>query len=348
MKRWMRCSGVVALAMVWGAATAATSLADARGRPADPALSSGTVVWAQETASGHTLVARRLLANGLPQRGKNAFWKATNPTQPDGGTGDQRWPLLAGRLLAWSERPVDRSDYDVYLQMLDDHGRPSGAPIVVADGPSDQRHPAIGGFCMNLLVLWSDDRHDDGDIYGRWFYGQNLRPNGPPVWMVDSPGAAGEPYVNLVSYDPQHQQLLFTDDRDGNLDIYSVTISTLPQTPVDPRAGHVPVIAGSLDEHGARMAGNPPMLVWTQDTTDEGPDVVGQRFASNGLPRGRRIVIAGGPGAQEWPALTQTEGGWVAAWTTNVSGDVRVDSAEIQPNGVVGRRQVDLTAGLAP
>jgi hypothetical protein len=317
----------------------------------DPAVRRDLVIWAQRTPAGHRLMARRILENGRPQRGSAGMWPATGPTQADGTTGDQRWPMLLDSFLVWSERQPGRFDYDVFMQELDVHDRPTGRPIVVDDSPSEQRHPSLGGVCGELLVLWADDRRDDGDILGRWYNSADLQPRGPAVWLVDSPGHADEPFTDLGLLDKHELRILFTDDRNGSLDIYSTVIRDDSKAPVNPRANQEPVITGPLDDYSPRVAqstAGQDLLIWTADTLDDGPDVMGQRYIQQ-WPRGNRMVIAGGRGVQTAPALSHfLDRGWLTAWSEDTGGGNRVLFAEVRSNGLMAGPRFTVTGDSMP
>jgi RHS repeat-associated protein len=93
-----------------------------------------------------------------------------------GGLLDQRYPAVAydgqtGEYLpAWQDYRSG-SDWDVYGQRVDADGTLEGEEVLVSAEPAedaqDQAAVAYGSGAETYLVVWTDDRSGNGDVYGQ-------------------------------------------------------------------------------------------------------------------------------------------------------------------------------------
>ncbi len=307
------------------------------------------LAWTEDRGGGNRVYAKRIRANGLPIGGPaGGDWELTAVA---GGTtkGDQRWPAIASGLVVWSERVPGGNDYDLYAQRLFSNGRGKGGARLIAGGPGDQRHPdIIQSSRGDWLVVWSEDTNDAGDIMGVRLT-TALTPRSAPFPVAQGAGTAEDPVIARDPTDPRYFLVLWTDDRNGNKDVYGtrVTDAGLPRS--GPRGGHFPVIDGPEDDYAAallfgRVSGGrrgdafSSLLLWTHDDVAEGPNVMAQRLRANGLPVGRPLKVATGPGVQAWPAAASGPSDWLAVWVDDGLGTLDILGVEIGSNGLIRRR----------
>lgn len=340
------------------------------------------LVWSEDRGSGNLIYAKRVRANGLPVGGSGGGeWEATRlPPMRYGSPppikGDQRWPAVMEGLLVYSERVPGGADYDLYGQRLYSNGRPNGVPMLISGGPGDQVHPDVtrldrGNRGGEFLVVWSEDTRDAGDVMGIRVDFALRRSRGPAFPVAKGPGTAEDPSIARDLLDQDSYLVLFTDDRSGNKDILGtrLTESGLPRG--GPLGGHFPVIDSPEDDYAPEIVtsieelslGPTPtperirrpretyrarnLLIWTTDHVTDGPNVMAHRLSNNGLPTGSTFLVAGGSGAQSWPAaalVSLKEGRpgapreqrdeWLAVWTDNSLGTLDVVSSRVGLNGI--------------
>lgn len=340
------------------------------------------LVWVEDRGAGPRIFSKRLRANGLPVGGAAAGeWELTGATgvgAAAGQKGEQRTPAIAGDLLVWSERTPGGTDFDLYAQSLFDNGRAQGRPRLLLARPGDQLYPDIvavsRGLALEYLVVWSENTTDGGDIVGLRL-SSALTARGAPFPVALGASKAEDPAIAPDLRDDDSLLVLWTDDRNGNLDIFGTRIlqnglprgGALADFPVleRPEDDYAPAIVvslnperriGSAPDPGAEDSRNARgLLVWTTEHPADGPDVRGQRLFANGLPQGSDFGIATGAGVQTQPAVTlkieRTEAGrtredsvkqveWLAVWgdqTIDVAATLDVLGVEVGLNGISRR-----------
>ena len=305
------------------------------------------VVWAEDRGAGPRVLAKRVRANGLPVGGPaGGEWAAAGTADPTGLKGDQRWPAVADGLLVWSERLPGATDFDLYAQRLFSNGRAQGRPTLVAGGPGDQRYGDVAASGDGWLVVWSDDASDGGDVLGRRLSAA-LTAQGAAFPIAQGPGVAEDPVIGRDPGDPRYFLVLYSDDRNGNRDIYGTRVAQTGLPRGGPAGGQFPVVQSPEDDYApalavAYLAAERPnqdsarnVLLWTTDTVTDGPDVLGQRLGANGLPLGRSFTVAGGPGNQSRPGVTLNgPEEWLAVWQADRGGTLDVLSVDVRANGI--------------
>jgi hypothetical protein len=204
------------------------------------------------------------------------------------------------------------------------------------------------------LVVWSDDRHDDGDIFARWLNALTFEPRAPEFQLVEIPGRASEPALDSQTLSPRHLiRVYYTDDRNGNLDIYATTFSSSYLTqPKDPTANQEPVITGPEDAHSPAV--QTPLdawglLLWAVDNPESSSEIRMQRYYASSLPRGEPSVVVDGPGVHDQPSVVNwstadSDPFFLVAWQDDSFGTFDVLGTSVAPNGRVSRR-IQLLAG---
>lgn len=358
---------VLALFVVFGLPAGTVRAQLAPRDQTDPTVSYDAVrhqyllVWSEDRGAGHHLFAKRMFDNGLPIGGGSAGeWEITGPTGPMDQKGDQRSPALEGGLLVWSEQVQGGTDYDVYAQRLFDNGRTYGAPMLIAGGPGNQRYPDVVVQDTGWLVVWSQDTSDAGDIWGVRL-SQALHPLQAPFAVAQATGKAEDPTIGLDTANPAYFLVMWTDDRNGNQDIYGTrllrtgfvsaggpgTQFPVVNTPDNEYAPDYVAFTTKLNDGSLRTNESVNLLLWTAETAAEGANVMGQRWRLNGAPFGPPTVIAGGTGAQAWPAATQprdgSNGEWLVVWAGDMNGNLDILGRELLLNGWSVRGVRDLS-----
>jgi hypothetical protein len=319
------------------------------------------LVWSEDRGAGPRLFAKRVRANGLPVGGAGGgAWELTGPTGPGGVKGEQRWPALADGLVVWSERLPGGTDFDLYAQRLFTNSRASGAAKLVAGGPGDQRYAAVTGLGGDWLFVWSEDTNDLGDVMGRRV-NNALFPRSEAFPIAQGPGVAEDPAITPDLSEPGAFLVVWTDDRNGNRDLFGTRVSANGLPRGGPQLGHFALTDSPEDDYApAVLAGSGAdrrfgsdrhsLLTWTHDDPANGPDVVARRLAANGLPRGGPFGLADGPGLQAWPAVAERGGTaddapeWLVVWVSDATGTQDILGVEVGLNGLA-RRNVRVLSG---
>lgn len=255
--------------------------ADPAYQPGDqrgPAVADNLVVWSERLpgAPDYDLFAQRLggagFSVGAPQR------LIERP-------GDQVEPSLvatdAGEyLLVWSENGTDSKD--IFGQRMSTALRVRGAVLGIATGPANASEPAIvpdPSQLNSFLVLWTDDRKGNSDIYGT-----RVSRSGVPR---SAPGAAAAAEFAVI-------------EGPGNESSPAAVIS-------------VDALRGGI------QAGRPQdarsLILWTEENGADGPDIKARRLHANGFAFGAGFTVAGGPGVQDDATVTSGDDGWAVAWS---------------------------------
>lgn len=253
--------------------------ADPAYQPGDqrgPTIADQLLVWSERRpgAPDHDLYAVRLSQAGFSRSG---------PVPLIERPGDQLNPSLVASdsgeyLLVWSENGTDSQD--ILGQRVSVALKTRGAVINIATGPSNAREPLVmrdpAVERQDLLVLWTDDRKGDTDIYGTRVSRAGLPRLSPTGTAADFPVIEGP----------------------GNQSQAAAVIIAAREDPRDPAA----VEARSL-------------LLWTDETGADGLDVRARRLHANGYAFGATMTVAGGPGDQTQATVAETEEGWSVAWS---------------------------------
>jgi hypothetical protein len=198
--------------------------------------------------------------------------------------------------------------------------RSRGPAFPVAQGPGTAEDPAIARDLLDsnsYLVLFTDDRKGNKDIYGTRLTESGLPRGGPRGGHFPVVGSPEDDYAPEI--------------------VNSLEEPSLGPTPTpNPR---------DRRRRDSNQALN--LLIWTTDHVTDGPNVMGHRLSVNGLPTGTSIEIAAGSGVQAWPAAAlfsieedrpggaqQSRDEWLTVWTDNTLGTIDVLSARLGTNGI--------------
>jgi hypothetical protein len=339
-----------------------------------PALAPGgeLLAWTDSRSGVSRVYVKRIYENGLPMGGASSLgWVATR--SPAGA--EQLHPSFTstGELM-WSERRPGAADFDIYVQQVTPAGLPVGEPKLVVGRAGDQLFPssAYSHVLRRHIVVWSEYDGDDSDIYGIQVSAQ-LMPIGQPFAVVIAEADQTDPTIiaegtletilescNRVN-DGSGFMLVWTDDRQGNLDLWTTRVagSGRPYGD-DPTRGHAPLVQSRHADFGPMLSDtlrDQPggILVWTRLEQGEGLDLVALRLNGSGLPRGREYRLLRRLSDQSMPTVverkaprieqeTERVGQLMVAWEDNAGGGIDLVGVVVEGNGLIRRSAVPLVA----
>ncbi|HQZ69888.1 MAG TPA: hypothetical protein PK826_01000 [Anaerolineae bacterium] len=241
-----------------------------------PAVADGIVVWSEKQPGGadYDLFAQRLGGAGF---------SVGAPYRVIERPGDQVEPSLvstdAGEyLLVWSENGTDSKD--IRGQRMSTALRPRGAVVDIATAAGNATEPVIVPDPTQLnsfLVLWTDDRKGNTDIYG-------TRVSRSGVPRVAAGAAAAAEFAVIEG----------------------------PNNEASPAAV---ISARGLSVRDARSVDSRSLVLWSEDMGADGLDIKARRLHTNGYAFGAVLTVADGPGVQDDATVIEGDEGWAVAWS---------------------------------
>ena len=244
----------------------------------------GGVVIAWHESQSQNIYAMRVRSDGvlLWTVGGVAVTAAANDQQvckivPDGE---------GGAIIAWQDIR-NASDYDIYIQRMDDGGN----ALWTTDGVAlctAADHQFISGIVMDdkggAIVSWSDLRGSDSRVYA-----QQVNRNGLPQWATDGSivitGVSNQIAYSMVQDGAGGFLVGMTDDRNGDGDIYMQRVSGVYGGPAWTSEG-VAVCDWSSDQNICELVSDGAggaIIVWIDTRNDGGYDIYAQRMDRNGI-----------------------------------------------------------------
>ncbi len=231
-----------------------------------------------------------------------------------------------GYLAVWADAATTLTD--IVGQRLDASGELVGTPIGLSVAVDDQEYAALAFGTGNheWLVVWTDERNGNYDIYGQFLSREGLYVREPLAFTHQA--ASAKP---ATVYNPDDDEFLVVwDDRsNGSLDIYGQRVGadgsleggTIRITS-DPDDQVFPTVA--YDGEASQY-----LVVW-EDQRDDPPDdsdvnIYGQRLNSHGSLFGSNFVVCARPDNQYWPrvAFNPGERQYLVVWEDSSMGDLR-------------------------
>jgi phosphoribosylformylglycinamidine (FGAM) synthase PurS component len=224
-------------------------------------------------------------------------------------------------LVAWQEMLMGGDIYGARLSpdgtLLDDLGFP------ISNAPNSQWAPNVAFDGTNALVVWSDGRSGNGDIYGARVSqaGSVLDPQGIAISTNSSTQFQAD-----VAYDGSNYMAVWRDERAGieHYDIYGARISPAA-TVLDP-AG-IPIATGQASQEWPSVAGGGAgFLVSWEDDRD--PRYYEDIFAARVTHTGEVLDSAGldvstVANRQETPSAAFDGANYLVAWHDDRNGSER-------------------------
>lgn len=227
--------------------------------------------------------------------------------------GDQLVPSIATdgtvSLVVWQDRR--NGDFDIFGSIVDNASGAVGANFPICTVAGDQGRPnvAFDAKTGQFLVVWSDERVADINIFGARVTaaGAVLDANGVQI----STGAALEFSPRVVFLGGVG--LVVWEDRrvDANGDIFGrrVTLDTGAIAAVDANDFTISgPIRGEQNAPAVTALAGSFLVVWTdgRDAGLTGTDIFGQQVGTNGSLNGSAFVISNNPEDENSPALSDS------------------------------------------
>jgi hypothetical protein len=281
------------------------------------------MVWWDQRNGGSEIYAQRIDASG------NAVW-ATDGVRVFGYT----WSVdyydidgdgFGGALITWNDMHADFSNQRVYAQRL---AAADGSRLWGDDGlevstfVSQQQFAnivATGGG--GALLVWSDGRNGNWDIYGQWIHADGSRTWGNGLSIST---AAGGQWQSQACSDGRGGIIAAWQDMRNDIyyDIYAAGFDTnLAYTFYD-----VPVCTAPKDQTGVVLAPDGQggaYLAWYDERPEYGSDIYAQRITRSNYAEWQTdgIPVCDEPGYQSSVVMTSDGfGGAVLAWSDARSG----------------------------
>jgi hypothetical protein len=165
-----------------------------------------------------------------------------------------------GFLVTWhEERPGD--GLEVYARRYAPDGHAVGPVISLPSAPGDQSCPTAAWNGSNWLIVWSDLRSTQGDIFGVLVSGSGVVSPSLEFPISTAAGTQGGPAVaaNGTSW-----VVAWTDERNGNQDIYAARVAAEGSV-LDP--GGIALRTDPEDQRSVSVAstGGKTFVVWYDD-----------------------------------------------------------------------------------
>jgi len=204
---------------------------------------------------------------------ENPFLIDSNPVYGPSGT-TQSYPSVAfdgtNYLAVWEDHRSNFND-DIYAARVSPQGvllDPGG--ILVSTATGNQQRPSVAFDGLNYLVVWQDQRKDQGDIYCARITtsGVLLDPSGIPV----SKASNGQLYPYVIK-GGINSFVVWEDARSGSYyQVYGARISSIGSV-LDP--GGIPISTGMHHQRHPCAAhdGNNYMVVWEDNRNGSDYDI---------------------------------------------------------------------------
>jgi hypothetical protein len=180
-------------------------------------------------------------------------------------------------LVAWTDLRTDSGD--IYVCRVTSDGSaldPEGIPVSTAS--RYQGEPAVAFDGTNYLVVWTDERNDNSDIYGARVTQDGTVLDTAGIALVSDSAGQTAP---AVAYDGTNVLLVWGDTRNDQGDIYGARVSS-DGTLLD-SAGFVIAAAPSL-QHSPEIAlgVDEALVIWVDLRGGPDTDVYGSRITRDG------------------------------------------------------------------
>jgi len=196
-------------------------------------------------------------------------------------------------------------NYDIYGRLVYSDGLPSGTAFPISDNAADQSLPQVDYNATDdeYLVVWSDERADEGDIYGRRVDADGTL-LGSEFLIAHDTDAQDAPSVAWNEDDDEYL-VVWHDYRDSGAtgaDIYGrrvgadgsllgseITLCTASEYQQYPRARYIPAYGRYF-------------VIWQDNrNADTGWDIYGQNVNGDGSLYGGNVPRFVFSGDQRWP-----------------------------------------------
>jgi hypothetical protein len=247
-------------------------------------------------------------------------------------------------VVSWVDaRNSATSGNDIYSKTVSSSGvlNPDSPLLatLVSSAANQNKNPAIASDGVNFLIVWSDDRGGNFDIYGA---------------RVSANGEIGDPYGQglvvgigdqtnpALAYGSEGYFLVYQDSSSGNSDLYGKNVRA---DLVASSAFAVSAKTGNQTAPSLSWNGNDAWLVVWEDTIGGVKDIFGGRFS---VPENKAIIpeftsldgegfiINNQTGTQATPHVAFNGGRWFVTWRSNhTNGWEAIYGTGVSTSGVV-------------
>ncbi|MBN1208055.1 MAG: tandem-95 repeat protein, partial [Myxococcaceae bacterium] len=208
---------------------------------------------------------------------------------------------------------------------------------VTDPGGGSQTAPAVASSGTDYLVVWTDDRGGDMDIYGARVSqaGAVLDSTGIPIAR-----ALNSQQNPAVAFDGTNYFVVWSDGRRGSgVDLYGARVSPAGSV-LDPTGR---VVANStvftlmMDFPAIAFDGTNYLIIWEERLGfSAASNLMGTRVSPTGAPVGSAFVVSNATGNQGAPALAFDGTNYLAVWQDDrSSGQNDIYASRISPAGTV-------------
>jgi len=227
-------------------------------------------------------------------------------------THDQYHPAVAfGNsmyLVVWRD---NRSGaWDIYGLLISIAGGSFGTEFVICGNPNGQDHPAVAFDGGKFLVVWTDWRNSNRDIYGQYVgeFGGLLQNN----MIVTLDGH--HQYKPAIAFDGTNYLVAWIDERDGNTAVYGQWIwaggaSLIQNFPICSDAHNQNQYSPAVAFNGSKH-----LVVWQDYRSDTYEDIYGQVIGSNGYPIGGNFPVCNNERNQYAPKMASNGSKFLIVW----------------------------------
>ncbi|MEO0067797.1 MAG: hypothetical protein ABIK23_01530 [candidate division WOR-3 bacterium] len=204
--------------------------------------------------------------------------------------------------------------------------------ITVAAAARSQTQPAVAFDGTNYLVVWSDGRSGNSDIYGA-----RVTPAGVVLDSAGIPISTAENNQTdpAVAFDGTNYLVVWSDSRSGNSDIYGARVT--PAGVVLDSAGIPISTAANFQGYPAvAFSGTNYFVAWHDNRRGTWSDVYGARVAPDGTvldPSG--ISISAAANTQAHPAVAFDGTNFMVVWHDDRRGYLDIYGARVSQSGTV-------------
>jgi hypothetical protein len=307
------------------------------------------VAWIEDRDAKTTVYVQRFNAAGSAL---GTFFTADGYLQSDG----QSHPSVAmdgsgNFVVAWQD--AGSGDNDIRAQLFNKSGEPLGQAIRVNDdlGAKSQSYPAVAANVNGKgMVVWTDDRNGQADIYGRYFDWVAFF-NASAFRINDDAGSTQQLYPCAAVDRLGYFAVAWQDERNGSSDIYmqrygNPWIQQKPNMKVNDNAASAyqtrPAMA--MNETGDFA------IVW-QDRRNNFSELYAQRYSANAVPQAGNFGIADDSGSAEQihsDIAVAPTGAFMIVWQDRRNGLSNIYAQFYDASGIAQGPNIQVNAAGAP
>ncbi|MGC4119156.1 MAG: hypothetical protein QM765_32235 [Myxococcales bacterium] len=223
--------------------------------------------------------------------------------------------------------------FDIYASRVSGAGTVLDASgIAVSTAANDQKEPSVDFDGVNYLVVWSDGKWGNSDIFGTRVSpaGAVLDPSG--ISICQTPVAQTTP---AVAFDGTNHVVAWTDARNGGADLYAARVDRAA-TVLD--SGGFSVSRGTAAEQAPTVscAGATCLAIWQDQRAGTTWDVYGARLGAGAVLDAAGVLVSSAANDELAPAVAFDGTNYLVVWQDRRTfSDWNVYGARVTPSGAV-------------